>query len=827
MSITSGFFIFGVKYFKLRYFGLFLFVLLGFTTMAQRTYQIQRFDVDLVIDGALNESVWEQTNVATDFTVNSPQFGAKSAFKTEYRLFYDDNALYVGAKMFDAQPDSVSYTLSQRDDFGNADWAGVSIDPFANNVSAFTFVVTAAGVEIDGLESASEGFDETWNAVWRSAVNRTDYGWSFEMKIPYSAIRFPNKNVQEWNVNFGRSVRRNREMSYWNPVNPQVFGEITQSGKMTGINNVASPLRLSITPYTTGYLENSFDNTLEKQTWKRRVTGGVDLKYGLNDAFTLDMTLIPDFGQTTSDQQILNLGPFEVQFNENRPFFLEGTDLFRIGGVFYSRRIGGTPFHSYKADEGLADGEEVRNNPDAAPLINGTKVSGRTKSGLGIGIFNSVEGRAEATIIDSLGNERKVETNPLTNYNVFVLSQNLQNNSTVSFVNTNVTRVGDSRDANVSVLENNVFSKDGMYRIGSIVKVSSIFEDQTTIGHSLGASFAKVSGLWQYNFEYWEESDTYDPNDLGFLYNNNERGYAVNFSWNDYKGTKNFYRRRVNVGWWYSELYKPGLYQSSAISWTVGGLLKKQIYTQISGELNPFGEVNHFASREFGKELRFNPNIYLNYFFSSDYSKRFALDGRFWVKDFFHSSQIGNGIFVSPRLRISDRMNLVVDFNIQHYINDMGYVSKLVDGYEEDIMIGSRNRVVIENSIRSQFVFTKRMGVDLRLRHYWQQVRYLGFQALVDEGVFRATDYNPLDDEGLSLHNTNYNAFTLDVNFRWIFIPGSELRIVYKNNIFHSKTTLEPSYFNTFETLFDQPQVNSISMKFLIYLDAIYLRRKR
>lgn len=803
--------------------GLFFFV--GFFSFSQRSYTIQRLDEVPEIDGLLKEEVWRKTEVATDFTINAPVFGEKSKFKSEYHLFYDDYALYIGAELFDMNPDSVSYTLSQRDDFGNADWAGVSLDPYANNVTAFTFIVTAAGVEIDGLESANGSFDVSWNAVWRSGVAKTEFGWSFEMKIPFSAVRFPNKDVQEWNVNFGRSVRRNREMSFWNPVNPQIFGEITQSGKMEGMKGVESPIRLSITPYATGYIENSYDNVLEEQTWKYRATGGMDLKYGLNDAFTLDMTLIPDFGQTTSDQQVLNLGPFEVRYNENRPFFIEGTDLFQIGGVFYSRRIGGTPYNYFDSDEDLNDGETVVSNPNAAPLINGTKVSGRTKSGLGIGIFNSMEGKSEAVIIDSLGNERRIETNPLTNYNVFVLSQNVKNNSTVSFVNTNVMRSGDARDANVSVAQADMFSKDGMYRVFTSAKFSSVFEDEVINGHSFTSSFSKVSGLWQYDLSYWEESDTYDPNDLGFLYNNNERGYSFNLSWNDFKGSKRFFRRTIDVGWWYTQLYKPQVYQNQAFNWRIGGLHKKQFYTSFSGEYNPFGEVNHFESREFGKEITFNPNIYLNYFFTSDYSKRFALDGQFWMKDFFNSAQIGKGMYLSPRLRISDRMNLIVESSIDKFDDDIGYVSPEIDGYDDDIIIGQRDRLVVENSVRSQFVFTKRMGIDLRLRHYWAQVRYEKFRLLIDEGVFQETSYFPVDEEGLSTHNTNYNAFTLDVNFRWIFIPGSELRIVYKNNIFHSKTTLEQSYFSTFETLFDQPQINSISMKFLIYLDAMYLRR--
>lgn len=801
-------------------------VMMGVVALAQRSYTIVRTETSPEIDGDVDEPLWEKAEIATDFTTNSPVPGKPSRYKSEFRMCYDNNALYISGRLYDPEPDSISYTLSQRDDFGNADWVAINIDPFANNITAFSFALTSAGVEIDGLESADGSFDQSWNTVWRSAVSKTEYGWSFEMKIPHSAYRFPNKDIQEWNINFARSVRRDRELSNWNPIDPQVFGEITQSGKLAGIEGVTSPLRLSITPYTTGYLENSFDDAAGKQTWKQRVTGGMDLKYGLNDAFTLDMTLIPDFGQTISDQQILNLGPFEVRFNENRPFFLEGTDLFQIGGVFYSRRIGGTPYKYFDAYNDLEEGEEVIQNPSVAPLVNATKVSGRTKSGLGIGVFNAIEARSNALIVDSLGNEREFETNPLTNYNVFVLSQNTKNNGTISFVNTNVTRVGEASDANVSVVESNMFSQDGKYRLFTSAKVSSVMGDETVNGHNFGARISKVSGTWRYNIGYWEESDTYDPNDLGFLFNNNERGYSGEVSWNDFQGSKRFFRRNFRVNWWYTELYKPQLYQNTQFGATLGGLHKKQFYTQIRAEVNPFGEVNHFESRVFGKELYFNESIFLSYFLSTDYSKRIALDVRAWVKDFLYTSQRGTNLFVSPRLRASDRLDIILESSVQNLQHDYGYVSVQDDNFSEAIMIGTRDRLIVENVIRSRLVFTNRMGIDFRLRHYWQQVDYTGFRELIDEGELRETAYNPLNDEGVSVHNTNYNAFTLDVNFRWIFIPGSELTIFYKNNIFQTKNRLEPSYFTTFETLFEQPQINSISLRLLVFLDAIYLRRK-
>ncbi len=796
-------------------------------SFGQKTYEMKKSTNAIKVDGFLVENQWDEANVATDFIVQSPVFGVKSEFISIIKMYYDENALYIAGELHDPHPDSVSYSMSQRDDFGNADWFFVTIDTYGKNNNGFSFGVTSAGVELDALAFTNYN-DESWNAVWRSAVQKQDYGWSFEMKIPFSAIRFPNEYVQNWKVNFSRQVRRRRETSTWNPIDPNVYGDLTQSGFIKGVEGIKSPWRLSFTPYVTGYLEKSTDLSTGKQTWKNRVTGGLDLKYGINDAFTLDMTVIPDFGQTRSDNQILNLGPFEVRYNENRPFFIEGTDLFQIGGVFYSRRIAASPFHEYDVYGDLNDsiGEHVVENPGISQMINGTKVSGRTKGGLGIGVFNAVENEMNAIIEDSLGNRRMYQTNPLTNYNVFVLSQNLKNNSTVSFVNTNVTRVGKDRDANVTVGEAKIFTPDGNYRIYSRVNISSINEGEMIYGHKLDVGVSKVAGTWRYGVSYGEESETYDPNDLGFLYNNNSRTYNANISWNDFKPSKHFFRKSISLGWYYGELYKPQLFNYTGFYFNAGGLHKSQTYMSFSGSSDPFGSVNHFESRNFGKIVRYNPKANVNYFFSTDYSKRFALDGRLGYVKFFGINQDKYNLYLSPRLRISDRMMLVVDAYIDVSNNEYGFVYGQDATFKDDIVLGFRNRVDVENSVALEFVFTKRMGMDFSLRHYWAQVEYNDFAKLGDDGEMIDIDYQAFDSNGNSVHNTNFNAFTLDVNYRWIFIPGSELRIVYKNNIFASKSVLESHYFETFETLFNQPQINSISMKLLVYIDVLYFKRK-
>lgn len=795
----------------------------------ERVYTISRIDEEMKIDGELSEDHWSKAEVATDFTASYPSPGIPSKYTTIIRMYYDDNALYIGGEMHDHQPDSVSFTLSQRDDYGNADWFSIMLDPYANNINSFSFSVTSAGVELDALLYTDDD-DFSWNAVWRSAAVKQDYGWSFEMKIPFSAVRFPNKPVQEWNINFVRQVRRDREKSYWNEVDPEVFGEITQTGKLLGMKDIKSPLRLSFTPYVTGYLENAFDLTQNQQVWRQRLTGGLDVKYGLNDAFTLDMTLIPDFGQTTSDKQILNLGPFEVQFDENRPFFLEGTDLFSIGNVFYSRRIGASTFNQSAAQASVNDSlnEVVSSNPDLASLLNGTKVSGRTSSGLGIGVFNAIENRAFATILDEKGNSRQVQTHPLTNYNVFALSQNLKNNGRISFLNTNVMREGPNRDANVSVGQINLFSKNKKFKLNTDLKVSSLFEEITPVlGHAVNVGLQKVSGLWRYGFSYDEQSNTYDPNDLGFLYNNNSRNYYSFVRWNDFTAGKYFIRKWISAEIYYEELYKPKLFSYGGMGLESVATFKNFLTVGLNGSVNPFGEVDHFESRNFGNEVRFKPNFSVGGFYSTDYSKRFALDLRFWYKQFMHSSQKGSNFVISPRVRLSDRMFLVFRTKWDFIIADYGYVRILDEAYSDQIILGFRDRLITENSLQTEFIFTKRMGVDIRIRHYWQQVEYYNFNELKQGGELIGSNYDPVGGDGSSQHNTNYNAFTVDVNYRWVFIPGSELRIVYKNNIFDSKNALIPSYFRTFDDLFDQPQINSLSMKLLVFVDAIYFKGKR
>lgn len=796
--------------------------------LAQQTLNAVRISQAPVIDGHGADEVWKEVPSICCFADNYPSFGGESGFPTNVKMAYDDNALYIFARLDDPIPDSVSYTLSQRDDYGNADWFGIQLDPFGKKQNGFAFYVTAAGVELDALMSIDDE-DFSWNAVWRSAVTRSSSGWQVEIRIPLSAFRFPNEEVQNWRINFKRQVRRCRQMSFWNPVDPSQLGEITQMGQLTGIEGIRSPIRLAFVPYVTGYVENVSAGNGE-QNWSQRATGGMDVKYGVNDAFTIDMTLIPDFGQTVSDNQVLNLSPYEIRFNENRPFFLEGTDLFGIGGLFYSRRIGGAPYNQLKAYQEVdaAAGETVTSNPVVSPLVNATKFSGRTKNGLGIGAFNAIENRSFAIIEDSSGQTRRVETNPLTNYNVMVFSQNFENSSSLSLVNTNTFREGRSRDANVTLVKAKWFTPQRTHSVIGTMSVSAVNKDgKLTTGHSWYTEIGKVRGEWRYQLSYLEESDTYDPNDLGYLEANNERTLLLTLRKYRFAPKGRFLRRWNTFSLEYNRLYYPDVYSDFQILASSSGTFRNFLSVGLETGINPIGRMDYFESRQRGRPVYFAPQAYVGGFYSSDYSKPFALD--IWVNYFQRTEleQRGGALEISPRVRVSDRLFFVWSSSIEELSHDYGYVAPQQTGFENEVVLGDRHRRIVTNFLQSELIFTKRMGVYLRFRHYWQRVTYTSFSALQSDGSRRMISYNPLNEEGKSVHNTSYNAFTIDMNFRWVFFPGSEWRVNWKYNIFNSVNVLDPNYFSTFSTLFDQPQFNSISVKFLMYVDVLYFRSRQ
>jgi len=800
-----------------------------------KTLQAYKTHSAIEINGIQDEKDWEKAAIATEFIQSEPVPGNASFFKTEALFLYDNNAIYIGARMYDDEPNKISKELSLRDEVGNADNFYVFFDPFKSGLNGFKFLVTASGVQGDAIITNNEE-DPNWDAVWESAISVDEKGWYIEFKIPYSALRFPSHPIQEWNIQFGREVRRFREMTTWTEIDPKISGWVQQSGKVIGIENILSPVRLSLTPYVSGYINTNYNPVApNSKKWNAETaySAGLDLKYGINEAFTLDMTLIPDFGQVVSDKEVLNLTPFETFFEENRQFFTEGTELFDKGNIFYSRRIGSSPLHYDKVESDLKPGEKVIKNPEISQLYNATKISGRTSGGTGLGLFNAIVGKEHALVLANDGTERTIETNPLTNYNAIVADQHLSNNSFVSLMNTNVTRFGKDYDANVTGLYFDLKTKDQVYFIGGYGVLSQLFlESGTDRGHSYNLEFGKISGTWTYSISHLTESNNYNPNDMGYLEFANKRWFHVEGAYNQYKPQHPALQKyTITMSSDYQRLFKPNKFTNFNLNFDVFMLFKSRLGAGFDVEIAPVKSYDYFEPRtdDLSRFLYIPKNVKIGGFISSDYRKPFAYDIRSAYIWFNREGSFEYKLTLEPRIRFSDKWSVFTSTTMTWtrkepgFVNK-GFVSEPIDGLGRgDILMGIRNRFIVENSISSKYIFNNKMGINLLVRHYWDKVLYQHFGRLNNVGDVDVLPYNGLDNMGKPVFDRNVNIFTVDLQYNWRFAPGSDVVFVWKNQIFNSDKEFERNYFDNFGGLFNAHQGNNFSLKVLYYLDYLYL----
>ncbi len=785
---------------------------------AKKQIEALRITQSPKIDGLLNDAIWQSAPVATEFFQYEPFNDRKAEKVTNVRILYDDNALYVGAMMYDESPDSILTELGFRDSEElNADFFAIEISTFNDGLNAVGFSVTASGVQYDA-KYLNDDFDGNWNAVWVSEVAIIPEGWSVELKIPYSALRFPEKDEQIWGFNIWRSIRRTRETDTWNFVDKKISGQAKQEGEIIGLKNIKPPLRLSFMPYVSGYVEKKALNT----NWDYSFNYGMDLKYGINESFTLDMTLIPDFGQVQSDDQIYNLSPFEVYYEEKRPFFTEGTELFQKGDIFYSRRVGNVPDGYFSVEDSLKEGEFITENPSKTKLINATKFSGRTNKGLGVGVFNAMSSETYATISDSAGNTRNFPTQPFTNYNMIVLDQNLINNSYFSVYNTNVYKGLHSPTANVSGSEFQFFNKASSYSAFGRFNLSQKYlpDNPTELGYNYAIKLMKVSGNFQYSLGQYVESDTYNPNDLGYLQANNEISNSLTLSYNFYEPVGKIIQMNNSAAIWYNSLFAPRNFTDFGIEYENMTTLVK--YLSIGGGFvyKPFEQYDYYESRTEGRVFVKPPSYKINAWISPDYRKPFIVDGRIMfsrTNDFDGSSYF---MGISPRLRINDQLTFRAESGFTKNINDVGYVDDAIIGGIDEIVFGRRNLQVVENVLQTTFIFNNKMAFDFRLRHYWLLAEYNKYYLLDDEGFLENSEYSEAND-------FSYNAFNIDLLFRWEFAPGSELAFAWKNSVYTLEDNLlAVKYFDNLKNTLESPADNSFSLKLLYYLDYQYLKKK-
>lgn len=536
------------------------------------------------IDGRLVESVWRSAGAMTGFTQRDPDERKPASEATEVRLAYDDDALYVGARMFSRAPQDIVSIVTRRDRESAAETFYISLDTYRDRRTAYTFGVTPAGVRLD-FYHGSDDMDDTdseFDPVWDARAVIDSLGWTAEIRIPFTQLRFTRADVQEWGINVARFIPAAQEESFWIMVPKNQNGWSSRMGTLTGIRGVQPSRRLEVMPYVAANsriqrVEDPAD-PFQRETESAARVGG-DLKLGLGPNLTLDVTLNPDFGQVEADPATVNLTAFEEFFEERRPFFLEGSALLNRRNLFYSRRIGAPPPGSSGADYA-----ELKDN---STILGAAKLTGRLQSGLSIAGLGAVTAEEKVSTFDVGTNSYgSAVVAPMTVYAATGAQQEIgKDRSTIAVMITAVHRDVErgtplanllARDAVSGLVEGRWRWAGGKYDINywqghTLVRGDSlaVLRQQRSSrrywqrvdgfrvdssrrqlsGFNYGLGHSKMAGKhWLWDIDFTGESPGFEPNDMGSISNVDNRRLFIGPRWRETQPTRWFRAYEIETG---------------------------------------------------------------------------------------------------------------------------------------------------------------------------------------------------------------------------------------------------------------------------------------
>lgn len=694
------------------------------------------------IDGASSDPAWaSHPGVRRHaFVQVRPDYGQVSPNETEYAIAYDDRDVYLYMRMYEADPAGIPREITPRDRFTNgADWAAVAIDTYGRLQTAYGFFVSSAGTQVDQLFFGNGNEDPGWNAVWESAVGFDEVSWTVEMRIPLAAIRFPATTEQPWRVLLYRVDRRRSEEAFQIPFDATQQGIPAQMEPLAGVRGIEPPLRLELYPYASAGTGRT-DGGAYSGNWNI----GTDLRYGINEAFTLDMTLVPDFSHVRSDEEILNLSVFDVRYDENRPFFTEGTDLFNRYDLFYSRRIG-----------------EAYQGSEPPPLFNAFKVTGRTSRGTGLGVLNAVTQSTDSG-------------DPWMNYNILSVDQTFGQRNAVGFMNTNVWRGPGNRNANVSLLRADLYDKTNTWRL----EAAGIFSQITGNG-SAGDGFrglleaGNVRGNVRVEYEADLVTTDYSVRDFGFQQATNYVEQELNLRVQDLDGRGPF---QATEAWINSEVqhqlapFRYGQFETELGAW---GRLHSN--TSLFGWVwsSPFGYNDFFDARQSGAVIARPWIVMTGGGVNTDRRQAVSLelDGRHGrVPDW---GQTITETETELNLRLNDRMSAYYSLNTARNLNQRGGFGGNRIG--DEILIGRRDVRTLTHRAGFRVTPEVRSSLDVSLYRIRTQVTYDRYYALSADRRLTPTPTTPTDDP-----SRIFRYLALDANWQVQFAPGSFFTITAK-----------------------------------------------
>ncbi|MCC7262436.1 MAG: carbohydrate binding family 9 domain-containing protein [Candidatus Latescibacteria bacterium] len=727
------------------------------------------------IDGVLDDGVWQYAPRFGGFTQRIPDEGKPATDSTSVQFVYDDKALYAAIMCYDKEPGKIATRLARRDQFPySTDWVHLSIDSNLDRQTAYSFFLTAAGGLLDGYYYNDDLQDWTWDGVWEGRAHIGDQGWNAEFKIPFSILRFSPQEENVMGVNVDRFTTRRKENVFWAFIPEKEKGWVSRFGDLRGIKGISPPKAREILPYAIARSTFEPKNPSNPNGRGSFTNLGVDMRYGLASNLSLNATLNPDFGQVEADPEVLNLSVFETFYEERRPFFVEGNQLFQTPfQLFYSRRIGRQPGRI-----GLPIGYTEISRPEYTSILGAAKLTGKSAGKTSFGLIEAITGEEHATgQAVGLGVDRLL-VEPRTNYLVARLQQDLlKGNSNIGVLATATNRAR-SGTAYAGGVDWNLFWRENTYQVAGQVAGSRTADfGKSHSGYAVQAELGRPAGLVQGNLRYEALSPGFNINDLGFVSRVGTQTLQVWLGPRQYQPWGPFRERYLdvdaNLSWNYDHLvYKKELSISPSFAlknyWSIwGGMSHKfQTLDDLDTRGGPPIEQPASTSTWFGVQ--------------SD--RRKPLGGQFrfnWARNTEGSTR--HSVSIEAEARPSTRVELSLQPGYTWNDNDAQWVTNVDDGddgTQDHFVYGELKSQVFEVTGRCSWVFAR----DLTLQFYLQPFVAVGDYGNIKE-LARAKSYEFTPYSGLT-SNPNFRQRSLRSNLvlRWEYRPGSTLFMVWSQS---------------------------------------------
>lgn len=825
----------------------------------------------ILVDGILDESAWSGAPEGNGFIQRQPEDGKPSTEETTIRIVYDDKFIYVGVKAFDSLPGKISSMLTRRDENSRSDWINLSFDSYDDKRTAFEFCVNPAGVKIDAFWFDGNIRNVNWNAIWHVATNIEADGWIAEFAIPLSQLRYAsNGHTRSWGFQVSRYINRNNETSTWSPYPQDVNQVVSCFGRLEGLQDLPAVNNLEVTPYIVfrgdhngepeddPYLANEWDFSGANNPDYRI---GADIKYGLTSDFTVNMTINPDFGQVEQDPSEFNLTAFETYFDEKRPFFVEGSNIFNytIGfgdmdqeRLFYSRRVGRSP-HLYTEDAARLNGVDdyFENYPRFSRILGAAKVTGRTSGGWSLGILEAVTAKEDAHIALPGGEEFGVAVEPMTSYTVIRAQKDFnEGRSTFGGIMTNVSRDLPNGDfdflnsrAITSGIDINHRWHDDDYSImakfmGSHISGSpeaminaqrsylryyqrpdaSHLGVDSTLTHMEGFSATlwggKFSGEpWRFGIGFNTRTPGFELNDTGYSNDADNTFGVLWIGYRDYEPGKLVRNWNLNTNLWQGVNYGG---DNTGAGGNINGSLRFMNYWGC------YAGIGRNGGRQHNGILRGGPSMLVPgrwnswHGFNTDERKMISFQYNGWGSR--EDEGAGSTYEMSPSITIRPSSRFNISFRPSYRIvgNNIQYVDCIEEDDGDHYILGHLERKTLSLTTRLDFTLTPNMSLQFYGMPFVTAGRYSDFREVMEPHAPSYADrFSPFAYEDYSDNpDFNFKQFRSNMVFRYEFDPGSTVYFVWSRGA----TDLEEEYGNfdmgrDIDRLFSAPGDNTFLIK--------------